>query len=174
MKIKTVCSCVVAVLLITLFTSGCFWSRKTTPFPYEFRQSPENIQKVEICSFEESRAYGKPDIITPIVQLPDARISEFQRDVTGLECGLFSTYDPPRMFGDLLFVITYHDGEKELLGFINLGYVTPDGVSHYSLDYLRNRSELCKIFLKYADKETLLAVSSEFSHYYGQMEDNSN
>jgi len=174
MKIKTVCSCVVTVLLITLFTSGCFWSRKTTPFPYEFRQSPENIQKVEICLFEEKHAYGNLDTITPLVQLPDNRISEFQNDMTGLECGTSSKYDPSLYFGDLLFVITYRDGEKELLGFAKLGYITPDGTGHCTLDFLRNRSELCKIFLKYADKETLLEVSTTFTNWYDQMEDNSN
>ena len=94
-----------------------------------------------------------------------------------MECGVYSTYDPPRSFGDLLFVITYRDGEKELLGFVNLGYVTPDGVSHYSLDFLRNKEELYNIFLKYADKETLLEVSKDFSHFpywYKGLEDTAN
>ncbi len=159
----------IAVLLISLTLCGCDWDCCTTPFTYTFRQDWSNVKKIEICAYEESTIYKKAGAITPLIQLTDAERDAFKNEIAELECLNQVMLDPPTDCGDLLFVISYIDGEKEMLGFENFSYITPDGSFYTRYQYFIDKAKLCEIFMKYADFEILSEISYDFRFWYNKL-----
>lgn len=125
MKTRTVVLLVIIVLLL-------FWIFNTKG-PYKFRQDTDRIVSIEILRHDPSYDLSKArvlktidpslhqDVINGLLEIPGSRV----------------LLDPPRGFGTYFFRITYQDGECELIGKYNNGYVTPNGSlreTNYSFD----------------------------------------
>ena len=123
---KTLYAIVIAVVVLVLL-SGC----ENESFTHEFRQDQANIKQVEICAYEH---VGR--VLTPIVKLSNDDINALLNDIRALDCHEVSfPLDTPRTYGDVVICITYYDGETEVIGITNIGYISPDGKWHLTKEY---------------------------------------
>ena len=150
------------MILAMLLVAGCDYSR--SPFAYTFRQEQSEVVEIEICKYQEAYPLGT---ITPIVQLPETAIGSFWADILALDCQETKKMDTPNGYGDLIFQITYKNGEREILGFQWIGYISPDNANTETLQYF-DPVELSKVFARYGDPEVLAEASEDFRHWYAQ------
>ena len=129
-----------------------------------FRQDQSEVAKIEICKYEEEYPLG---IITPLVQLPDTAVKTFSADILDLECRETLKIDTPTGYGDLIFQISYKNGEREIIGLQWIGFIAPDNKHTQTLQYF-DPVELSRVFAKYEDPEVLSEVSEDFRHWYAQ------
>ena len=122
---KTLYAIVIAVVVLMLL-SGC----ENKSFTHEFRQEQANIKQVEICAYEHVDR-----VLTPIIKLSNDDINALLNDIRALDCHEFFPLDTPRNYGDVVICITYYDGEKEVIGITNIGYISPDGKWHLTKEY---------------------------------------
>ena len=153
---------IIAAILLSinfLAVSGC----GTRVFHYEIRQDRNRIEKVEICSFD----YYNNCTIEPLVSLSENEIDMFLSDISSMEC--YDTpfvIDPILDYGDIIACITYSDGEVEVIGPYNIGYIAPNGelaTTTYNFDKLEIRS----LFLKFIDADIILKASCEPEWWLG-------
>lgn len=161
MKRRIAC---IVMIVVMLLLAGCDFTQLQRTFTYTFRQPQSEVLKVEICTYEEGNPLG---IITPLVQLPETAIKTFWTDILDLECRETLKIDTPTGYGDLIFQITYKNGEREILGLQWIGVISPDNTNTETLQYF-DPVELSKVFAKYEDPEVLSEVSEDFSHWYAQ------
>lgn len=112
------------VIMLTVLT-GCFLDKT---FTYSFRQDRSNIEKVEICAFD----YYNGKEITPITQMRGESVDILLAELSVLKCYLVTPFDPTITFGDKVICITYLNGEVEVIGKYNVGWISDDGKWHYS------------------------------------------
>ena len=140
-----------ALLMITVMTSitGC----QDEPIPYAFRQDKSNIEKVEICThdFKNGRK------VEPLVTFSGSDADEILADISTLEC-YWLGFDASREFGEIIICITYFDGEVEVIGTTNNGWIEPDGDWNVARHCCRS-SDLRLFLRKYVDPNTLEAIS---------------
>ena len=160
---------IVVVSLVTALLSGCDFY-ETRPAKFEFLQSRENVEKVEICT--NSEAYGwiegkHVNSLETIAELPPEEIDEFWNallEIAAVDVLRNTTGD---MCGDLLFAISYANGQKELISFYSIGVVNADGTfEEYRLLAVEDSKALAQLFAKYADPKLLREVSKGFRSYY--------
>ena len=109
--------------LFMIILSGCDFPEKSDPFTYSFRQSQENIVKVEICEYK-----GRPEGLNPLVKLTDLESDSILAEIQAVECyKIFLGDGEPRDYGGIAVAITYLDGEIEIIGLRNVGYITANG-----------------------------------------------
>ncbi|KAF0091863.1 MAG: hypothetical protein FD141_47 [Fusobacteria bacterium] len=118
-------------LILMIFTTGC-----EQKVEYKFLQNIENIEKIEVVIFGESKSSLQPEL-TIKNELSDESISEFLKDFSDLECYKYLT-DPGRLsIGDTVLKISYSNGEYELINedaqgrFKNNKYI---GIGKYYFD----------------------------------------
>ena len=161
MKRRIACIVMIVVMLLLV---GCDSTQFQSSFVYTFRQDQSEVVKIEICKYEEGFPLG---IITPLVQLPETATKTFWADILDLECRETWKVDTPTGYGDLIFQITYKNGEREILGLQWIGFISPDNTNTETLQYF-DPVELSKVFAKYEDPEVLSEVSEDFRHWYAQ------
>ena len=61
-------------------------------------------------------------------------------------------------YGDVVICITYYDGEKEVIGITNIGYISPDGKWHLTKEYF-DIEDIRGVINKYVDPEILSEIS---------------
>ena len=157
MKTVKLTSVLLLIVLFALALTGCGYDK---PYYHQFRQPRENVEKVEICTFDEY----KIEIIEPIAKLSDTEIDSFLNDISLLEGYKFAMFDPILSYGDLAIVISYTNGEKEIIGLTNIGFLSPDGeltTSSYSYHF----EDIIDIMVKYVDKN-LLDENSQYGIFY--------
>lgn len=141
----------IAILVLAV---GC----NDEPFQYTFRQDRNQIKTVEICSFD----YYNGKTIEPIVTLSEKQTDAILNDISSLECRAESfVVDPILTYGDVIICITYLNGEKEILGIYNIGWVTPSGewnLTPFYFDIVAVRN----LLLDYVDVSILEPISEEF------------
>lgn len=130
------------------------------PFSYTFRQERNNVEKVEICSYQHVYNRREGGTRIPLVSLSNEEIDKLWSDIPTLECKEFFPLDPILDYGDILIAITYCNGEVELIGVTNIGWISPDGDLTTST-YCFGIEEICAIISQYADAK-LLAHHSEY------------
>lgn len=128
MKTRTVVILVIIALLL-------FWMFHTKG-PYKFRQDTDQIVSIEILKIVISYEHETTKVLMTIDP------SEHQEVVNGLLeiSGGRVVLDPPTGFGRYIFRITYQNGERELIGRYNNGYVTPGGELHFK-NYCFNKEQ---------------------------------
>ena len=151
-KVKRVC------LLFLIFTvlavvAGC----EDKPFQYTFRQDRYNVEKIEICTFD---SYHR-EIKEPLICLAGDDIDAILSDLSSAECWRYSGLDSPRGYGDMLICIQYSDGEVEIIGQKNIGWITPNGEWHYTM-YSFDAKDLYAILCQYISPDILAEVSEYF------------
>ena len=143
-------TCTLLLLLVILVSmSGC----GSKPFQYTFRQDRSCIEKIEICPFD----YHNRIITDPWVSLTGEDIDVILSKLSSLDCWRLSGFDTPREFGKIIICIFYLDGEIEVIGTSNIGWVTPDGNWHIKPCFFK-KSDLKKVLLQYIDADTLAEV----------------
>ena len=146
--------CIFLCVILLLVVEGCFYEG-----PYPFRQDVDNIEKVEIY---ENDYQAKTR--TLIVQLEE---SDGQRIVSELATMTVKTSGPNhiRDYGTLIIYITYADGEIEMIGLHNIGFVNTEGregLTHYYFD----AKSLYDLIVKYVDPALLPDVGKEYPDSY--------
>ena len=141
------------IIFLMLVILVCVTSCDSKPFQYTFRQDRSCIEKVEICPFE----YRGKKIKEPWVTLTGDDIDAILEDITSMDCWKLSPMDTPREYGDLLICIYYTDGEIEVIGTLNCGWVTPDGDWYVELWHFRFE-DLSEVLLKYVDADVVAGI----------------
>ena len=160
---------IVSVCLVTVLLSGCNFY-ETRPAEFEFLQSRENVVKVEICTNSEAYDWIRGhqlDSLQSIAELSSEEIDEFWNALLEISAVDILRDTTGQMCGDLLFVISYTNGQKELISFYEIGIVNADGTfEEYRLLAVEDREALAQLFAKYADPKLLREVSMGFRSYY--------
>ena len=150
---KTLYAIAIAVVVLMLL-SGC----ENESFTHEFRQDQANIKQVEICAYEHAYEYIDR-VLTPIVKLSDEDSNALLNDIRALDCYEYVfPLDTPRNYGDVVICITYYDGETEVIGITNIGYISPDGKWHLTKEYF-DIEDIRGVINKYIDPEILSEIS---------------
>ena len=158
----------IAVILLSMLLSGCnnilesLFGADSDPVPFTFRQERSAVKKVMICTYKDGLYTGP---IAPILQLSEAQIDDFYNEMLKLDVCKFSKLDPPTGYGDLIFLVSYHDGENEIISFVNLGFITSDGYMTERHEHIDQRG-LSKVFVQFASPDELSKVSGKFRHWY--------
>ena len=149
----------ICLLVFILALVSCD-SINSEPFSYTFRQERNNVENVEICSYQHVYNRREGGTRTPLVSLSNEEIDKLWSDMPTLECKEFFPLDPILDYGDIVIAITYSNEEVELIGIHNIGWISPDGELTTSLFYFEIK-EICAIISQYADAK-LLAKHSEY------------
>lgn len=106
---------------------------------YSYRQSADQIESIEILRYvrNDSVQVGAPMYVVKTFK-PD----EFQMVLDGLNyLPVMNTLrSPGRGFGVYVICITYKNGEADILGDCNTGYITADGEVHQERYFVKRES----------------------------------
>lgn len=129
--------------------AGCGISFDKPPFSYTFRQDRSNITSIEICAYEHE--YDKDGgTMTPLAEIPPEDFDAFLDDIQALNC--YETalmLDTPMGYGKIVVRIMYHNGEGEIIGTENIGWLHSDNTLELSKYYFYP-SDLYSVITKYA------------------------
>lgn len=121
-----------AVLLLMLVML-LFYSCVDTAMPYSLRQSTEHIVAVRFLNGQKFDDASKTyEIIT---QMELEQGLTFIEELRKIECRKAFPLDTPVGFGEVIVEITYANGEVEMIGCDNNGWITPDGQWEYDSYY---------------------------------------
>ena len=117
-------------ILLVAFIAVCFvlFLYMSANLSYQFRQDLDHIVKIEIIK-KEATISGEIISIEVLKTLDVSEHKTFINDlkkVRGSRVGM----DPPDGYGTHIIRITYQDGEIELIGPVNNGYISVDGIIH--------------------------------------------
>ena len=108
-------------LVATLF--GC----QERMYGYTFAQTTNKVTKVEACWYDHSQ-FADKRIPDPFLVLEGEEAKEIVEDITDTVCFKYQENDEhPDGYGDIVLIITYANGERELLGKLNCANITTDG-----------------------------------------------
>ena len=113
------------VLIIILISAILYGCSVPLDLEYSYRQSADQITSIEILRKE----YDSVRTDTPMNVLKVFDPSEFQMVLDGLgNVPITRRLNPPGTgFGLYIIRITYQNGEADLIGNYNTGYITTDG-----------------------------------------------
>lgn len=121
---------VALLILIAVMLSGCFLRLVNREGPYEFRQGLDQVVSIEILDIDFDYEGNANNVLMTIDPSMHSEVINGLLELPGIRIGL----DPSTTFGPYIFRITYQNGERELIGRDNNGYITPKGklrVSNY-------------------------------------------
>lgn len=144
------------IVIVSVFLSVLLMGCNAESFTYEFRQDGENIERVEISTYDHNTKK-----LTTITSLSKDEIAILLEDIKVLECYEFLPLDPILSYGDVVICITYYNGEREVLGITNIGSISPEGNWTTTRKYF-NIEDICDVIGKFADTEVLSEVSDYF------------
>lgn len=134
------CLLLLIILTTILNFSGCRFIHDH----YEFDQSIENVQAVQICRHH----YGT-ETVTPIVQLEKDDYENLLTDIQSLEW--YRYFNDPRTYcGEIVVQIVYCDGTGEIIGSPNSARVDENGEWHLGMKYYTSE-DWEKLIYKYVD-----------------------
>lgn len=146
------------ILVLLLVTTSCEPYNGTYTF---FRQDRSNVDKVEICSYD---SYTRTRDV--IAELSKEDGEELLTAISSLECREYCPGDHPREYGPIMVCITYYDGEIEMIGFTNIGFISPNGVRGMIPYFIGNCRELYDLICDYVDPELLPDLSEEYPSWF--------
>ena len=130
---------ITVAILGLLFYGCCCFIFGAFHQPYKFRQDYDQIAKIEIVKKRIDRidmvGYD-PATLVILKTLDTSEHRTFIDELVKVE-GSRVGMDPSEGFGRHIIRITYRDGEVELIGHYNNGYISVDGKLHqdcYSMD----------------------------------------
>ena len=162
----------IVVMLLSVLLSGCnnmlapLFGLDPEPVPFTFRQERSLMKKVVIGTYVNGFPVGPT---TPILQLSEAQIDDFYNEMLKVECDKVNELVPPIGYGDVVFMVTYTDGETEMISFVRHGYVAPDGSYDYT-NKIIDKKALSKVFAQFVSPEELSEASERFRHYWYSVE----
>jgi hypothetical protein len=138
------------MLSICLLLCGC----SKLPETYQYPNPLEEIVHVELTQYQsEIPLNPKPEFFCLLKELDVQEIQSFMNEVYLLPTEKVGTPPPMLDYGDYIAVVTYKNGDIELLGTSNIQYTEagkiPTGVGSYH--FVGDSFE--ELFLKYVDIE---------------------
>lgn len=156
-----------AAICVAILFSGCDVPFRN-PVQHTFAYEREDVMEIEICSNNELdilKEGSKMESLPVLAVLPDEEIDLLWKEL--LEVPAYELRYVAHGCGDLLFVISYANGTKELIGFYDIGIVNADGTfGGYRSHALGDGALLAQLFARYADPEILAKASMTFRAYY--------
>ena len=152
---KYIASILILAMLMVVFV-GC---ENKEEF-YDFRQDLENVEKVSIFANDP-----ETDTRTLITDLEKGNGKELTNILATMKCRKYFPGDHPRYYGLLIIALTYTDGEIELIGLYNIGWVTPDGVEYLTSCYFDDK-EVYDLICRFVDPEMLPDMSEEYPQWF--------
>ena len=141
--------------VVLLVVSGCSYEG-----PYPFRQDSSNIERVEIYEIDDQAGTK-----TSIVQLSAENGQLLVAELATMTCNRAGPGDQPRGYGRLAIGITYTDGEIEIIGLVNSGFIDTEGREGL-LKHFFDAKELYTVITKYVDPDLLPDVSKDYPSWY--------
>ena len=154
MKLLKLISGMVLIIATMLTASGCH----SESWQYTFRQDKTSIQKVEICSFEYQ---DRKEITEPLVSFQGDEADAIINDIAALMCHKRVGLNRNNRFGQIVICIYYPNGEIEVIGTENNGWVESDGDWNLTGTHIYF-SELRPLLVKYVDRSVLAGIMSDF------------
>lgn len=162
MKKSKLILCLLACIVL-ISAVGC----KQYKGPYTlWRQDKSNIEKVEICSYD-----WKNLTRTTYAEFSDTEAEEIVDRISELECGEYFPGDHPREYGPIQVCIIYSDGEVEIIGFTNIGYISSKGIKYLTPYCIDEPKELYAIICEYVDTELLPDISEYYPSWFETTEE---
>ena len=153
MRLKYVCLLVFVLLIAVAFT-GCNF----IDYTYSLDQSMDNIQKVELCSYDyESNSTSL------IIELDMETGKALLTEITALTCRKYFG-DHTSDYGPVVLYITYTNGEAEVIGMCNSASVDLTGEWWISIYYFDD-IQWCNTVLKYVDPEMVPQLVEYMERY---------
>ncbi len=150
---------VLVLLFYILLPVGCvsllsYYSNRAE-YIHEFRQPKQNIDKVEICTIDNYDYINRETLKV----LTEEEAEDILKEISTV---IEKNYGPPpaTTFGDYVILISYSNGEVELIGSLRIGYVSPDGkmkITTYGFGYER----ISNIISKYYDISSTTTVTTQ-------------
>lgn len=112
---------------------------------YQFDQSIENVEKVELCRYD-----CETNVTTPVMTFNEDIGDALLTDIGTMDC--YRPGNRPRYYGEIVLLITYTNGEAEVIGMGDAASVDSEG-AWSSKAYYFNETEWCTVVLKYVDAE---------------------
>lgn len=153
MKSTRMCSILICIFWVFSSLSGC---DLTPPVQYPFRQERENIQKVEICTYNDETRMRET-----LIELSESDVDSLLNDISALECYDHFSAPPILRYGDVIILITYQSGEAEMIGILRVSWFSAEG-KEIRTGYFFNIKDICAVIAKYVDPQVLKEVSSFF------------
>lgn len=145
-------------LVMLLFgLASCSGASQSKTAVFTFRQERSDIEKIEICKYDHYTGTREP-----LVELSQNDIDTLCADVSSLEIQQFLALDPILSYGDVVIFISYFDGESEMIGITNIGWLSADGKLHTTNSRFAIK-EICAVIAKYVDAEALADASEYFT-----------
>lgn len=135
-------------LIVVISLVGC--QQYEGPYAF-FRQDHGNVEKIDVCVYDHKNNRTR----TVVATLTQEQEEAFLADLTALQCKQYLPGDHTRSYGTFQICITYVDGELELIGPYNVGYVTAEGTGCLTNYYPASERDLWNIVAKYVDNEVL-------------------
>ena len=165
---KKLCFVFVAVLLVaSTLLCGCDmpYGKATS---YTFLQDWTNVVKVEICYHNTENVTSPLSPIGPLTTisiLSESQTASLKKDLLELPACEVRYIDGT--VGELIFVVTYSNGEQEWIGLHLSAKINPDGSFHsYCPVGFGDGPHMVRIFVKYADPEILAEYMEDFWDLY--------
>lgn len=163
MKKSKLVSCIWVLVTLLITSVGCQQYKGQYTF---WRQDSSNIEKIEICSYD-----WKNLTRTTYAELSESEAEEIVETISELECFEYFPGDHPREYGPIQVCIIYSDGEIEIIGFTNIGYISSNGVKHLTSYSIENPKELYDIICEYVALELLPDISEEYPGWFETTEE---
>lgn len=136
-------ACLIWCLIMSLILVGCTFYEGPYTF---FRQEQGNVKTIEICAYD-SNTHTR----TVVSTLSEDQELPFMADLALIHCKQYFLGDHSRAYGTFQICITYADGELELIGPYNIGYVTVYGAESLTNYYPASEQQLRDLVAKYVD-----------------------
>lgn len=116
---------------------------------YTFRQEFANVEKIEFCAYEHTTQTR-----TPILELTGSEAETLLSELSSMACHKLFPGDHPREYGEIIICIYYSDGEVDVIGLTNIGWITPEGEWHLTI-YTFDWAEMRDLVERYVPTEYL-------------------
>ncbi len=138
MKCKKFLSALLLIVFVLLLMAGC---QRT--YDYSFSQPLDQVEKVEICAFDD-----RTKTATPLVILDESQANALLADIDALPCKRHFG-DHTMDYGEAVVYITYANGEAEVIGIWHVAKVDASGEWNIGIEYFGGE-ELPALLLQYA------------------------
>ena len=163
---------VTVLLAASLLLCGCDMPYGSIT-PYTFQQDWANVEKVEICYHNTENITNSSSPIgslTTIAVLSESQRASLKEDLLELSARKLNFISG--IISELIFVITYSNGEQEWVGLGLSVKVNPDGSFHsYCSVGFVDDLRMVRIFAKYADPEVLAEYMESFWDLYNSADE---
>ena len=146
-------ACLFLFLTLLFLICGCVYRDYT----YEFDQPIENIEKVEIMTYDENT-----NTTSLLKELEKEEYTSLLHSITKLSCGKYFGDGMRFSVGKSIIYITYVNGSAEVIGYDNNVHINSSGEWEIDMYYF-NDNEFYDLLSDYIDRDLLPSITFEGS-----------